>query len=265
VTNVAVLFVGIIHVGFFILERMMWLTPTGAKIFKITPEVARASAVLAANQGVYNLILALGLFWTVGASHVSWFNPVRIFILLMIMAVGIYGTFTFSKITLFVQFVPALVALVLCLAELAQPRINDITTSFRDPPRFDKIGEMNSSRNYTYPEEYSKLQREFYSEVLPLELLNSRNQVFEVVSEIAGSQWEVVDVNPHEFRVEAKDVTQFFRWVDDVSIEVRERGLGGSVVHMRSKSRKGKSDFGANAQRIVQFLREVRARLESLN
>src|SRR5690606_17567246 len=99
-----------LHVMFFVLEAILWTRPKGMAVFNLTPVQAQASAVLAANQGVYNLGLAIGLIVSL---FVPSGNAVAAFILAYIAAVGIYGAFTVSIRILFLQSVPALVALAL--------------------------------------------------------------------------------------------------------------------------------------------------------
>src|SRR5689334_12793537 len=55
--------VALLHAGFLVLEMFLWTTPFGLKTFNMTPDVAASSAVLAANQGLYNGFLAAGLVW----------------------------------------------------------------------------------------------------------------------------------------------------------------------------------------------------------
>ena len=61
VANILVALVAALHAGFLALEMFLWTTPFGLKTFNMTPEVAASSAVLAANQGLYNGFLAAGL------------------------------------------------------------------------------------------------------------------------------------------------------------------------------------------------------------
>jgi putative membrane protein len=61
--NVLIALVAIAHVGFLALEMFLWTTPYGQKSFNMTAEFAKSSAVLAANQGLYNWFLAAGLLW----------------------------------------------------------------------------------------------------------------------------------------------------------------------------------------------------------
>lgn len=61
--NIVVGLVALLHVYIVYLEMVLWDTPRGHKTFRLTPEFASASKVLAANQGLYNGFLAAGLIW----------------------------------------------------------------------------------------------------------------------------------------------------------------------------------------------------------
>ena len=102
--------VALIHVYILILEMFLWDTPRGRKAFGTTEEFSRASKVLAANQGLYNGFLAAGLFWGIWLGEPG--DPVKIFFLLCVAVAGIYGALTVSRRILFVQTVPAAIALV---------------------------------------------------------------------------------------------------------------------------------------------------------
>ena len=103
-----VVIVAALHMYFLVLEMFLWRTPVGLRTFRMTKEVADSSAVLAANQGLYNGFLAAGLIWGLFAGR-----PVVTFFLLCVIVAGIYGAATVSRRILFVQAVPAAVALVL--------------------------------------------------------------------------------------------------------------------------------------------------------
>jgi putative membrane protein len=106
-----VAFVALSHVGFLVLEMFYSNTPVGHDVFKTTPEFAASSAVLAANQGLYNGFLAAGLIWSLilGPEGI-W---IRIFFLTCVLIAGLYGAATVGKKILYVQALPALIALVL--------------------------------------------------------------------------------------------------------------------------------------------------------
>jgi putative membrane protein len=114
---IALLLVAIValsHVGFLVLEMFLWADPVGHRIFGTTPEFAAQSAVLAANQGLYNGFLAAGLVWGLVAGR----RDLKIFFLACVIVAGVYGGLTAKMSILYVQALPGLLAL---LAVLATP------------------------------------------------------------------------------------------------------------------------------------------------
>lgn len=99
------------HIGFLVLEMFFWNHPVGRKIFNMTPEVSAASAVLAANQGLYNGFLAAGLIWGLIANR----PDVQIFFLACVIVAGIFGAFTAKMSIIYLQALPAVIALALVL------------------------------------------------------------------------------------------------------------------------------------------------------
>ena len=107
--------VAALHVYFLVLEMFLWTTPTGQRVFGRTAAEQESSKVLAANQGLYNGFLAAGLVWSLvaGAPIAS---PVRVFFLACVVVAGVYGGLTATRKILFVQALPAAVALAVTLA-----------------------------------------------------------------------------------------------------------------------------------------------------
>lgn len=112
--DVLVALVALLHVWFLVLEMFLWDKPLGMKTFRQTPETAAITKVLASNQGLYNGFLAAGLLWGLwlGAGGV----PVKVFFLGCVIVAGLYGAATVGKKILFVQALPAAVAMALVLA-----------------------------------------------------------------------------------------------------------------------------------------------------
>jgi putative membrane protein len=108
---VAIGIVGLLHVYFMILESFLWTKPAGLRVFRQTREQAEATRVLAMNQGVYNGFLAAGLFWslTLGPNG----RAVATFFLVCVVIAGVVGGLTANRKILYVQAVPAIVALLL--------------------------------------------------------------------------------------------------------------------------------------------------------
>ena len=107
--SVGIGLVALIHVYILVLEMFLWTKPAGLRAFGQTPAAANASKVLAANQGLYNGFLAAGLLWslTLGVDGAR----VAIFFLSCVIVAGVYGAMTASKKILYVQAVPAGLAL----------------------------------------------------------------------------------------------------------------------------------------------------------
>lgn len=108
-SHLLVLLVALVHVWFMVLEMILWDHPVGRQTFNMTPEFSAASAVLAANQGLYNGFLAAGLLWGLLAGR----REVKVFFLGCIIVAGVYGGVTAKTTILYVQALPALVALIL--------------------------------------------------------------------------------------------------------------------------------------------------------
>jgi len=102
--------VALIHLYILVLEMFLWDKPQGMKAFGTTPEFAAASKVLAANQGLYNGFLAAGLIWGIVLGEAG--DPIKIFFLLCVAVAGLYGAATVSRRILFVQTIPAVIAMV---------------------------------------------------------------------------------------------------------------------------------------------------------
>jgi putative membrane protein len=115
VAHILVALVALLHSYFLVLEMFLWTTPKTAKAFGRTVEQQQASAVLAKNQGLYNGFLAAGLVWSY---FVSFSVDVRLFFLLCVIVAGLYGAATANKRILFVQAVPAALALTAVLLHL---------------------------------------------------------------------------------------------------------------------------------------------------
>ncbi len=99
--------VPVLHVGFFVLESVLWTKPTGRRIFGLSRDDAEKTKVLASNQGVYNAMVAAGLLYGVVAAQPA----VVTFLLAFVVVVGVYGAVTVKPTIFVVQALPALLAL----------------------------------------------------------------------------------------------------------------------------------------------------------
>ena len=109
IANVLVGLIALVHIYILVLEMFLWNKPAGLRAFGQTREAAAASRVLAANQGLYNGFLAAGLVW--GLSLGAGGTDIKVFFLCCVLVAGLYGAATASRRILFVQAVPAAIAL----------------------------------------------------------------------------------------------------------------------------------------------------------
>ena len=111
--DIVVGLVAVLHIYFLVLEMFLWDKPAGLRAFGQTREAAKASKVLAANQGLYNGFLAAGLFW--GLSRGAGGQEIKVFFLSCVLIAGLYGAASASRKILFVQALPAALGLALVL------------------------------------------------------------------------------------------------------------------------------------------------------
>lgn len=106
-----VVLVAVEHLWFLVLEMFLWTRPLGLKTFRNTPEFARQSASLAANQGLYNGFLAAGLLWAAFHPAAAVGRQLELFFLGCVVVAGVFGAMTVSRRIFFLQALPALVGL----------------------------------------------------------------------------------------------------------------------------------------------------------
>ncbi|HEY3891074.1 MAG TPA: DUF1304 domain-containing protein [Bradyrhizobium sp.] len=115
IADCLVALVAALHLYFLVLEMFLWTRPLGLRTFGQSLEKARDSAVLAANQGLYNGFLAVGLIWGLVEGVPPFARQIKLFFLLCVVVAGLYGAATVSRRILMVQAAPAALALLLVL------------------------------------------------------------------------------------------------------------------------------------------------------
>jgi uncharacterized protein (DUF1499 family) len=164
-----------------------------------------------------------------------------------------------------------LVALCLALAAMAPPLIfrsqashvppiHDITTDPQDPPAFVALrAERDRSPNgSTYAgTQVFDAQRAAYPDIKPAVVPGApRDTMQRAIDAARKLGWEVVASDAAAGRIEATDRTRWFGFSDDIVVRIRPEGTG-SRVDIRSASRVGRSDVGANAHRVREFLSKL--------
>ena len=119
IANVLIGLVALSHLGFLVLEMFFWDHPVGRKVFSLTPEISARTAALAANQGLYNGFLAAGLGWALWADR----RDLKVFFLGCVIVAGVFGGMTAKTSILFIQALPAAIALGVSLLAAAPKRV----------------------------------------------------------------------------------------------------------------------------------------------
>lgn len=146
------------------------------------------------------------------------------------------------------------------------PALNDVTTDMADPPAFDIAASVRSANaNPTaYRPELAAIQRAAYPEIRPLDVDLPPDDVMEIVTDLAENhRWRILDQVDYtgparEGRVEMVTRSTIMGFRDDMVIRVRFVN-GRARIDMRSASRFGRHDFGANARRVIGAMEELRA------
>lgn len=153
------------------------------------------------------------------------------------------------------------------------PSIHDIATSPQNPLAFVAIVPLRADapNNLDYGvmpgmdsvEQHIEMQTSAYPDIVPQRFEAPAHELFDRALEAVDTLgWELVAADPESGRIEATDTTFWFRFKDDVVIEVKESASGGTVVHARSVSRVGRGDVGKNAARLRDLFTRLRADAE---
>jgi uncharacterized protein (DUF1499 family) len=140
------------------------------------------------------------------------------------------------------------------------PHIHDVSTDTLDPPTFVALlaQRQNAPNGLAYTPEVAAQQSQGYPDIVALQLKLPAGQAFAKAERAARDMgWEVQLADPAALRIEATATTLLFGFKDDVVVRIRAEGEG-SRVDVRSVSRVGGSDFGANAKRIRAFMERLR-------
>ena len=162
-------------------------------------------------------------------------------------------------------------AVVIALAK-GYPELNDVTTDIADPPHYRALAEVRTgmANPVDYPREaFAELQKKSYPDLEPLLVNRPLAETFDLVVEALNRQHftvvteEAPTADDPIGHAEAVDRTLILGFYDDIAVRVKPVDEANSRVDLRSSSRFGRSDFGRNALRLREILREIVARLEA--
>jgi len=140
------------------------------------------------------------------------------------------------------------------------PPIHDVTTDAQDVPRFEALARAReeSPNKAAYDPKDAAQQKAGYPDIEPLQLALPPDQAFARALEAARAErWEIAAADAAKGSIEATATTLWFGFKDDVVVRVRAAD-GGSRIDVRSASRVGESDLGANAKRVRSYLARLR-------
>ncbi|MBW2232677.1 MAG: DUF1499 domain-containing protein [Deltaproteobacteria bacterium] len=139
------------------------------------------------------------------------------------------------------------------------PPINDITTDLDSPPSFASSADVPAyaGRDMAYPKEFVEIVRSEYPDLAPIEsTLTEADAYARALAAARGLGWEITYEDPATGTFDASETTAIFRFVDDVTVRISSDGRR-THIDMRSKSRDGRGDLGANAARIRRFAAQL--------
>ncbi|MFK7841856.1 MAG: DUF1499 domain-containing protein [Sphingorhabdus sp.] len=221
----------------------------------------------------------LGLWgWQAGLAAIPWIILIALLTLVLaivfivlnrrkgrktrwpLLGLGVIGTLGF--LGFMIPYGTAIVTL---------PAIHDITTDLADPPQFtaltlradnwDNIPGADDSdmRGMNPRQRWATAHQDAYSDIRSVRIDEPVAVVIEKAKRLAEDRgWKVVSVDPAAGSLEATDTISLFRFKDDIVIRARAAENGAaSIIDMRSVSRVGVHDIGANAKRVRQFLSDL--------
>ena len=151
---------------------------------------------------------------------------------------------------------PALLLVTIILMSAPYPAIHDITTDTEDPPLFDAGAARRGDKSNPLDIKPGviAIQKQHYPDlhtiVTPLDEAAALRRAGAVAESLA---WVVYNSDPRKGILEASYTSPGFGFVDDIVIRVRP-GADGTAIDLRSVSRLGRGDLGANANRIRAFI-----------
>ena len=239
-----------------------------------------ARSVLLRLSGPWGLILGLAALGAVALSALGyrqgWWPLARAFAIFeyavyaailgfLLSAVALYrsashrryGQLLLAAVGLLAASLPPAMAAHWQYAGRTTPRVNDISTDTSNPPPF-----LATPTRAAYPAQNAELQQATYPDLAPLELKLSPHDTFAAALAVVRERdWEILAADQDEGRIEAVASSFLYGFKDEVAIRVTRSGTGGRV-DLRSRSRIGRNDRGANAKRIRAFMADL-ARLSA--
>lgn len=241
--------------------------------------------VLVAGGGalLWGLFAALGTGWgfwsyTTGINGVTWAFVLALVAIVLGLFFGARAKKAISPPPRLRRWAGVLLALVYAgwvgsyaIASFTTPAIHDISTDLADPPGFrtltlrpdnlDAIPGMDDDdmKGMSPQQRWVLIHQKEYDDIRSVRINEPVPSVIAKAERLAEARgWDIALALPEEGRLEATETSSLFRFKDDIVLRVKPTETGeGSIVDMRSVSRVGEGDFGANAKRVRSFLADL--------
>ena len=241
-------------------DRTIMLIGLAGLVLAVMFSVASVTAGLGNRWGLWDFRTGITLFrWTAYGELLSAAICLTGFILALIKHSKKALIYSAAGLVISIMALSAPVSM--WLTARSVPPIHDISTDTETPPQFTML--MKLRKETDNPLEYggpgiAKLQHEAYPDIQPLMLEVSPAMAFERALSVAqGMRWKINHYSLEDGFIEATDTTFWFGFKDDIVVRIAPHD-SGSRIDVRSVSRVGKSDLGANAKRIRAFFKKIK-------
>jgi len=225
------------------------MLPKISLIFTAITFLVFLSGILLANKEMIPPTAGMALYVLGGALGL-------ICALIAVLVIGKTGAYPIGMLGL-LGLLPFVSVLAPALQSSSFPLINDISTDLENPPAFTQAQNIpaNTGRDMAFPAGNAPIIREGYPNLQAIQTTKTPAQIFQMALSVSRkmSRWEITHSDEATGIIEGVATTRLFHWKDDFVIRVGETPEGGAILDMRSKSRDGKGDLGANAKRIQDF------------
>jgi uncharacterized protein (DUF1499 family) len=215
-----------------------------------------------------------GLWSPVFAIPALLANVITLFAALLAIILGLIGVMTrrgrpwsaypvrSSLLALLLGLVMISVIVAYSAGRMKYPVIHDVTTDTDNPPKFVALqaerSAMRAPNTTAYNPAVAAKQKQGFPDLAPKILPLQAGEAFNRALDAAKAMgWRIAATEPSEGRIEAVATTFWAGFIDDVVIRVTPMGENQSRVDVRSESRVGGGDMGANGRRIEKFLAQL--------
>ncbi len=207
------------------------------------------------------LAVRLGVHFGIGLPLFALSGVIGMLVVLVLVLLSLLPRYRAERGRALRGAIPALPPALLIAAVLAAggqyPQIHDITTDTENPPLFDSGAYYRGedANSIAIKPDVIEIQKQAYPDISTLKTDLTVAEAFARATELAEEMgWKIYNSDPTNGRIEAAYTSFWFGFTDDVVIRIQRSGDGNTEVDLRSVSRVGRSDMGANAARIRDFI-----------